>query len=326
MTMDLNERLVSGGASYPGHVAVLRGPQVMTLVAVDRPKSALQRAKLRLDKDTDLQLTPASEILPKTWIGGHAYMSPATVNADGCFWLPFADAGQPGLPNEYRTWIPLSPFSSMEKPAKPKALRASAISSDQIRLEWTTGGSSEEGHRVERRRADGGIWFHVKTTASTESSCQDDSVNVVLPGKTYRYRVAAYNTGGLSEYSNEVTVKTPSVGVPRSPSGLQLIAVSSSQINLTWDVNSTNEEGFRVERRTPENPQWVQIAGRIPAGLARLTDHGLQPNQTYAYRVAAYNAAGASTWTKPVQVATNKQHASRRGSPSERSPSATPSQ
>ena len=159
---------------------------------------------------------------------------------------------------------------------------------------------------MERKRADVGRWFHVNTTRAGVTRCEDDMVNVVLPGKTYIYRIAAYNAGGLSAFSPEVKVTTPSVALPASPSDLKATIISPSQINLAWNDQSDSEEGFRVECRIGTSKQWIQIAGRVPANLPVFTDYGLEPAQTYMYRVRAFNAAGESAWSNEVKVATPK--------------------
>ncbi|MCX8037543.1 MAG: glycoside hydrolase family 127 protein [Candidatus Sumerlaeia bacterium] len=219
ITTDLNERLVSGGASYPGCFAFLRGPQVLSLVARKEGEANLDRARVKAN--TPVQLVPADGFLPGGWIGGQVYASPALVEAHGCALVPFADAGQPGLPARYRTWIPLQPGTGMPVPAAPSGLKAAALGANHIRLVWNDRSRDEDGFRVERRRADVGMWFHVKTTASNVTACVDNAVNVVLPGKTYTYRVAAYNAGGLSAYSEEVAVTTPDGAGPAAASVYQ---------------------------------------------------------------------------------------------------------
>ena len=47
--------------------------------------------------------------------------------------------------------------------------------------------------------------------------------------------------------------------VPKAPSGLMANVVSGSQINLAWQDNSSNELGFKIERKT-EDGSYAQIA------------------------------------------------------------------
>ena len=43
---------------------------------------------------------------------------------------------------------------------------------------------------------------------------------------------------------------------PAAPSGLSATAVSSSQINLSWTDNSSDETGFKLERKTGAGGTW----------------------------------------------------------------------
>src|SRR5205807_101467 len=51
----------------------------------------------------------------------------------------------------------------------------------------------------------------------------------------------------------------PGGSAPAAPSGLTAVAASTSQINLSWTDNSTNETGFLVERST-DGTTFTQVA------------------------------------------------------------------
>lgn len=70
------------------------------------------------------------------------------------------------------------------------------------------------------------------------------------------------------------------------PTGLVCSVVSSVQINITWVDNSTDELGFKIER-SEDGVTWGQIA-IVGAGVTTYDDVGLEPNNTYWYRVRAY--------------------------------------
>ena len=48
--------------------------------------------------------------------------------------------------------------------------------------------------------------------------------------------------------------------MPSAPANLTAAAASASQINLTWRDNSTNETGFRIERKTGTSGTYTEIA------------------------------------------------------------------
>src|SRR3989338_4130451 len=83
---------------------------------------------------------------------------------------------------------------------------------------------------------------------------------------------------------------------PITPSGLSAIADSSGQINLTWADNSSNETGFKIERKTGTNGTYTQIK-TVSANVTSYSDTGLTEGTTYYYRVIATNSAGDSAYT-----------------------------
>ena len=91
--------------------------------------------------------------------------------------------------------------------------------------------------------------------------------------------------------------------VPLPPTGLTGTVASSSQINLTWTDNSTNETGFKIERRTGSAN--YAVVGTLNQDILSFSNTGLTPNTTYTYRVYAYNAVGNSlTYTNEVTLTT----------------------
>jgi hypothetical protein len=100
-------------------------------------------------------------------------------------------------------------------------------------------------------------------------------------------------------------ISTPTAG--NEPSNLTALAKSSSQIALGWKDNSTNETGFKIERKIggcSSTLPWTQIATKT----ANATNHtvlGLNPNTTYAFRVRAYQSSTNTTYSNCVSVKTS---------------------
>lgn len=69
--------------------------------------------------------------------------------------------------------------------------------------------------------------------------------------------------------------------------------------DLAWTDNANNEDGFVLERQLNGSP-WQVVAAAIGANITAYSDSTLQdgilPN-TYCYRVAAFNAVGASAYS-----------------------------
>ncbi len=78
--------------------------------------------------------------------------------------------------------------------------------------------------------------------------------------------------------------------VPQSASNLQATATSTSSIDLSWADNSSDEDGFHIERSV-DGTNFNSIA-TTGADVVSYTDNGLSASTTYYYRVVAFNATG----------------------------------
>ena len=88
------------------------------------------------------------------------------------------------------------------------------------------------------------------------------------------------------------------VAPPAAPSALVATAASSSQINLGWMDNSSDEDGFKIERCQGAGcTSFVQIGQTGPNNTSYL-DSGLAGGTTYLYRVRAFNSGGNSAYSK----------------------------
>jgi len=105
--------------------------------------------------------------------------------------------------------------------------------------------------------------------------------------------VKATNQTGSSSYSNVSSATT--LSVPNAPSGLTATAISTTQINLAWADNSTNETNFIVERSLTSSFSSI-TSFTLPANQTALSDTGLGAG-TYYYRVKATNENGSSAYS-----------------------------
>jgi hypothetical protein len=128
--------------------------------------------------------------------------------------------------------------------------------------------------------------------------------NQVLSGQSYTYRVRAINRAGTT-LSDERTV-TSQATVPNAPSSLAasfILAGSAGEgaFTLTWQRNSTDEDGFSVERRVGGDA--FAVVGGTSKGQT-IIDQVIQgdPNTTYDYRIIAFNEFGNSAASNTIEV------------------------
>lgn len=182
----------------------------------------------------------------------------------------------------------------------PSNLIATAVSSGQIDLQWTDNSTTEDGFKL--YRSSDGVEF--TRTAILAPNVTTYSNTGRPAGTTYYYRVLAFNATGNTAFSNTVTVTTfPAATLkPNAPTNLSAVAVSSSQIRLSWSDNSNNENAFKVYR-SPDGVTFIEVAKPGP-NMTTYTDPALTSNTVYYYRVRASNEAGSSAYTNIANAKT----------------------
>jgi Carbohydrate binding module (family 6)/Fibronectin type III domain len=107
------------------------------------------------------------------------------------------------------------------------------------------------------------------------------------------------------KYGLVVVNPTGSVTIPSAPSSLGATAASSTQINLTWTDNSTNETGFEIDRATNSTFSAGLTTFTVGSNVTSYSSTGLSASTTYYYRVRSTNAAGDSANTATVNATTH---------------------
>ena len=180
-------------------------------------------------------------------------------------------------------------------PSVPGGLTAVAASSSQINLSWSTSTDNVgvTGYRV----------FRAGTLLATLGAVTTYQNTGLAPSTSYPYTVqaidAAGNASAQSAAASATTQAALDTTAPSVPGGLTAVAMSSSQINLSWSASTDNVgvTGYRVFR-----------AGTLLATLGAVTtfqNAGLAPSTSYSYTVQALDAAGnASAQSASASAAT----------------------
>jgi formylglycine-generating enzyme required for sulfatase activity len=172
-------------------------------------------------------------------------------------------------------------------PAMPTGLKATAISSSQINLSWTdiTG---ETGYKIERKTGTSGTYAQIAAPVANVTTYSDTSS--LAAGTTCFYQIRATNSAGDSAYANAVSVMTTEMATGlAAPTFLVATAVSSSQINLSWQDKSDNETAFKIERKIGSNGTYA-LLNTTPENVPSYSDTGLTTGVTYYYRVQAFSS------------------------------------
>lgn len=166
-------------------------------------------------------------------------------------------------------------------------------------LTFTVSGSDPDGDSLTYSAINlpSGATFSGQTFSWTPNNNQSGTYQVT-------FRVS---DGSLTD-EETITITVNDVNLPpNAPSNLTAQAYSRTQINLTWQDNSNNETGFKIERGRKQGNSIIysQIA-TVGANATTYSDTGLSPNTMYYYRVRAYNGAGNSAYSNTASAKTLK--------------------
>ena len=172
--------------------------------------------------------------------------------------------------------------SANQPPAAPSNLRATAVSSSQIRLDWNDNSNNETSFEIYD-----GDKFVVSVGANTTSY----TVGGLAPQSYHCHHLFARNSYGNSAWTDWGCTYTLAAGsAPAAPSNLRATAVSSSQIRLDWNDNSNNETSFEIY----DGDKFVVSVG---ANTTSYTVGGLAPQSYHCHHLLARNSYGNSAWT-----------------------------
>jgi plastocyanin len=125
-----------------------------------------------------------------------------------------------------------------------------------------------------------------------------ETVLLTLSGATGAALDNARKSATLSILDNDGTAG----GVPPAPTGLSATAVSTTEIDLSWN-DVSGETGYRIERKTLGGS--YQEIGTVGADVTTFQDSGLAEATGYSYRVRAENGAGRSPYSNEAVASTN---------------------
>lgn len=234
--------------------------------------------------------------------GGNSWDAWSVVNASIS---GYSTADIPSVAGRYRYRLaaksgsPYQGYSNISEAVSalpaPKDLTVSIAATNRIDLSWTNGAGNTAQIQI-LRRISGGSFYQVALLPASETTYSDTVA--VNAGSTYTYRVRAYESA--SNYSSAAEASI-SASKPDRPTTLTAHVVSSTEIKLNWKDNSSNENGFKIERMTGTGVFEV-IDDAVPADETAYTDNSVTAGVSYIYRICSYNVLGDSAYSNEVTI------------------------
>jgi hypothetical protein len=180
---------------------------------------------------------------------------------------------------------PASNIDCTTPPAGVTGLTASAVDQQTIQVAWIDNSAVEDGYEV--MRTTGGPWTVVVDLPANSTNYRDAGLS---SNATYSYEVRAKKDAGYSDFSDPVSVVLANEP-PAAPSGTNASPITSTEVVVNWIDNSSNEDGFRIERSIEGS--WVAV-GTVDPWTGSFVDVGVPTEQQLCYRVVAFNGSGDS--------------------------------
>jgi len=163
----------------------------------------------------------------------------------------------------------------------PSTVNANPISYNKVKISWDVAASAF-GYKIYRSTSKYGTYVNIAATSNT--SFIDSNA---LTGKTYYYKVRAYNYIGPSilygSYS-DILVVTPTLSAPSAYVNSNYKGI----VKLSWNGVS-GRSGYQVYRATSKNGSYSYITATSNTSY---TKSGLIRGKTYYYKVRAYRYVG----------------------------------
>ncbi len=182
----------------------------------------------------------------------------------------------------------------------PSNLGTAAVDTARINLSWQDNAGNESGFEVHRATPWPSSVFTLRAKLPTNTIAFSDTG--LTNSTQYCYKVRAFQTKGFKTYFSAfsaiacvATAAPPPPPQPRAPSGVSAALVPGITVRVQWADNSTNEDGFRVER-SADQVTWATVATIGPSSdtSASFVDETWTMERQVCYRVFAFNAAGDS--------------------------------
>ena len=211
---------------------------------------------------------------------------PRTLSGDHDLRLDFREYG--GGASVHLHWDTDASPCQPQLPSAPALLSpsngATFNEGQSITLSWSATGSEYYGEVL------GGL---AGTLPFGWQSGTSKSLGSQPAGYVYSWHVKARNSAGESAWSSiwTFTVK------PAAPSNLSAQVASCTQVDLDWDDNSGNEQGYKVYRDG-------SYVGQVGANGETYHDTLVSENTSYSYYVKAFRGSIVSDASNTVNIAT----------------------
>lgn len=195
--------------------------------------------------------------------------------------------GREGTDTIYSDWSSAVSGRTAKKPSK---IKVSSGNSTTLRISWT-GDKNAAGYTIKRAESQKGTYKKIATVKGGDTTSYDNKK--VKAGKTYYYKVEAYNYNGkkkgYSGYSSVASGKTL-----KGTSITKVESTSSTKQTITWKKNN-DAKGYQIYQSTSKDGKYKKIKSISNKKTTSYKVTGLKQGVKYYYKVRCTNKADGVT-------------------------------
>ncbi len=186
-------------------------------------------------------------------------------------------------------------------PSAPFGIAILELTKTSYNISWKDTTSGNVIHEVYRKASTAPDFSLYLSVPSGSYNINDEYVD---PNQIYYYKVCGVNVYGSSDFSTIVNTigSGGSLNLP-APRLLTAIATSTTVVKLTWQIYSTAQNYFKVERKISNAV--YSVIGIVSKNSTTFTDslNGLMAGGQYLYRIKAISGSDSS-WSNELSVTT----------------------
>jgi hypothetical protein len=187
--------------------------------------------------------------------------------------------------------------TSLAAPGAPTGLVLKSVTNSTATLGWSapanTGGSVLINYVVEVSSDAGLSWSVVPHSTTTTLGIVVPSL---VPAKAYLFKVAAVTSFGVGLPSGTISVETPAIPEPTSPSDFKISSVKSTGVAISWKAPML-QQGTRIANYVVDisldGQSWTSVSKKVSPSTS-LSISNLSVGTNYQVRVLAVANSGVS--------------------------------
>lgn len=209
-------------------------------------------------------------------------------------------------PLESSKWVTAkNSFDTPDAPGQPQVIDYGPTFGT---IKWTPplsdGGRPIQGYIVEKREKGHSDWAPVNASPSQGT---EYTVNNLIEGRQYEFRVVAVNEGGKGKPSKPSATMTAKERqfAPDAPDAPRVDKVTKDSVTLTWkkpfNDGGSKITGYIVQKRPKNGKDW-ENATKYPCSDTKFTVGNLKEGDEYEFRIIAVNDIGESAPSKACPI------------------------